>query len=248
MVVKWATAPQGGYAFNNQPRYEMAAYEIQKLFLDEGEYVVPPTLMRAFPIEYVRELITNARPTFREAPGSVLVALQYWLKGVSPDNFWDPQRAMQDDLYARYIGNFNALTFLIKHSDANIGNFLISTAPEEPRVFSVDNGVSFMSQASDRGTTWNELLVRRMPSHTVERLRRITREDLDRTLAVLVEYEVVNGQLVPVPPGEPMSRSTGVRRSAGRIQLGLTAREIREVETRLNQLLRQVDRGRIQEF
>jgi hypothetical protein len=45
-----------------------------------------------------------------------------------------------------------------------------------------------------------------------------------------------------------MSRSTGVRRSAGRIQLGLTAREIREVETRLNQLLRQVDRGRIQEF
>jgi hypothetical protein len=248
MLVKWATAPPNGEAFNNEPRYEAAAYEIQKLFLDEPEYVVPPTVLRALPIAFVHEQIPGARPTFREAPGSVVVALQYWLVGVTPQDIWDPRRAATDDLYARHIGNFNILTYLIRHSDSNIGNFLISDAAENPRVFTVDNGVAFRSPESNRGTMWRDLQVRRLPRHTVDRLRRITRDELERTLAVLAEYEVQDGQLTAAVPGPNRARSRGVRRSRERIQFGLTAREIREVENRLGQLLRQVDAGRIALF
>lgn len=248
IVAKWAIAPPNGAAFNNEPRYEVAAYELQKLFLDEAQYVVPPTLLRAFPVDLVRERAPDVRPTFGEAPGSVVVALQYWLIGVQPDRFWEPRRAAADTVYARHIGNLNVLTYLIRHSDENVGNFLISTSPDNPRVFSVDNGVSFASQPSDRGHAWRDLRVRRLPHATVERLRSITEADLQRALAVLAEYEVHAGVLVPVAPGENMAPSRGVRRSANRIQFGLTAHEIRGVDTRLRQLLRQVDAGRINVF
>jgi hypothetical protein len=249
VIAKWATAPSGGSAFNNEPRYEAAAYVLQKMFLDEPEYVVPPTILRAFPIEFVREQIPNARPTFREAQNSVLVALQYWLMGVTQQEFWDDRRAASDDVYGRYIGNFNILTHLIDHRDSNIGNFLISTSSEEPRVFAVDNGVAFAGQESNRGTTWRDLLVRRLPHHTVERLRQITGDDLRQALGVLAEFEVdPDGRMTAVTPTSNMSPGRGVRRSADRIQLGLTTTEIRGVENRLRSLLRQVDGGRIKVF
>src|ERR687891_206543 len=34
VLAKWAQAAPGGETFNNAPRYELAAYTIQKLFLD----------------------------------------------------------------------------------------------------------------------------------------------------------------------------------------------------------------------
>jgi hypothetical protein len=248
LVAKWATAPTSASEFNNEPRFEMAAYEIQKLFLDEPELAVPPTVVRAFPLAYVRERIPDATATFREAPRSALVALQYWLMGVTPENFWDSRRARSDTVYARHIGNFNILTHLIRHHDANVGNFLISENPENPRVFAVDNGVAFSAPVSNRGHMWRDLQVRQLPRHTVERLRLITREDLDRVLGVMAEWEIHDGTLVPVPPGENMSPGRGVRRSSQRIQLGLTSQEINGVENRIRQLLRRADEGRIETF
>jgi hypothetical protein len=242
IAAKWAIAPSGGgQTFNNEPRYEAAAYEIQKLFLDEHYYVVPPTVLRAVPLDLTREQIPGARATFREAPRSVLVALQYWLIGTTQQGYWDPQRARTDDRYAVHIGNFNILTYLIRHVDANVGNFLISDALDNPRVFSVDNGVAFNSPESNRGAMWRDMQVKRLPRQTAERLRAITREDLERVLGVLAEYEIRDGLLVAVPPGPNMSPGRGIRRSAERIQLGLSTREIQGVETRLRQLLRQVD-------
>lgn len=245
MRIKWANAPANGGAFNNQPRYEAAAYEIQKLFLEEDEYVVPPTLLRAFPIDYVREQMPEVKPTFENARGSVLVALQYWLGSVTSQNFWVPERARTDTAYARRIGNFNILTFLIRHSDANVGNYLISTAPEKPRVFSVDNGIAFSSNDSDRGTHWRELNVERFPRTTIERLSRVTREQLEQALGVLAEYEVRAGTLVPVAPGPNLGRNVGVRRTDDRVQLGLTTNEIREVYNRINELLRTANGRRL---
>jgi hypothetical protein len=49
LVAKWATAPANASEFNNEPRFEIAAYEMQKLFLDEPELAVPPTVMRRSP-------------------------------------------------------------------------------------------------------------------------------------------------------------------------------------------------------
>lgn len=247
LLVKWANAVPGASMFNNEPRFEAAAYELQKLFLGPDEFVVPPTVLRAFPLAFVATQMPGVRKTFNEAE-SVLVALQYWLSMVTPANYWDERRAGSDTLYARHIGNFNALTYLIRHQDSNAGNFLISEYEPSPRVFAVDNGVSFSAPPSDRGTDWRNMRVRRLPRHTVERLRTITRADLDRVLGVLVEFEARDGQLVAVPPGENLSPGRGVRRSGGRIQLGLTRSEIGAVESRLRNLLNQVERGRITEF
>jgi len=247
LLAKWASAPPGGGVFNNEPRYEVAAYEIQKLFLDPDEYAVPPTVLRAFPHAYVNEQSPGVRPTFRQAE-SVLVVLQYWLSLVGPDNVWNERRAQADSVYARHVGNLNALTYLINHLDSNIGNFLISDSETNPRVFAVDNGLSFRSRTGNRGSDWREMRVRRLPAHTVARLRAITPQDLERSLGVLGEFEVRDGQLVPVPPGENMDPRRGVRTSADRVQLGLTRVEITDVAGRLRNLLSQVDRGRITEF
>jgi hypothetical protein len=245
--VKWANAEPGASTFNNQPRYEAAAYEIQKLFLEPDEYVVPPTVLRAFPIDYVDARIPGTRRTFRNAE-SVLVALQYWLSYVTPENFWDPARAAEDTLYARHIGNMNLLTYLIRHNDANVGNFLISESAENPRVFSVDNGVAFRAPESDRGHEWRELQVRRLPRASIERLRALSEDDLHGALGVIAEYRIENGQLLPVPPGENLSPGRGVRQQDERVQLGLTSLEIRQIEQRRRTLLRNVDRGRIEIF
>ena len=68
--VKWAIAPTGGEAFNNQPRYEAAAYELQKLFLDERDYVVPPTVLRMVPQSvFAASAGLKGEPTFERFAG-----------------------------------------------------------------------------------------------------------------------------------------------------------------------------------
>jgi len=247
LAAKWASAPRGGSRFNNEPRYEVAAYELQKLFLDEADYVVPPTVIRAFPLSFVTTQIPEQRVTFDQAPGSVVVTLQYWLNFVTQEDFWQPDRVRSDSLYARRIANFNILTYLISHRDSNTGNYLISLL-EDPRVYSVDNGVSFESLSSNRGEVWRDMLVDRLPRSTVDRLAMITREDLERVLGIVAEFEIRDGELVPVPPGENMSRNRGVRVSDTRVQFGLTTREIRALERRLNQLVRDANGRRYRIF
>jgi hypothetical protein len=247
LLAKWANAAPGASTFNNEPRFELAAYEIQKLFLEPDEYVVPPTVLRAFPLPYAQTQTPGVLRTFSET-ASVLVLLQYWLTAVTPDNYWDQKRAQADTLYARHIGNFNVLTYLIRHQDSNVGNYLISESQENPRVFAVDNGLSFSSEISNRGYEWRNMRVQRLPQATIARLRSITRDDLDRTLSVLAEFEVSNGELIAVPAGENIGAARGVRRSENRVQLGLTRAEIGAVESRLRNLISQVDRGRIAAF
>lgn len=244
---KWATAARGGDKFNNSPRYELAAYELQKLFLDPEDFVVPTTVARTFPLDWYRGLDSSARETFGRTE-SVLVILQYWLFNVSADNVYDEARFKSDSIYARHVANLNIFTYLINHGDSNKGNILISTDPTSPRLFSVDNGVSFRSEESDRGKFWRTLQVDRLPAETVERLREIQYEDLERALAVLVQYEVRDGQLVLSGPGENLEERRGVRRKEEIIQLGLTDREIGDVFKRLEWLLKQVDEGRLKVF
>jgi hypothetical protein len=244
LVVQWASAPRGGATFNNEPRYEAAAYEIQKLFLDPDELVVPPTVIRAFPLAFVAAQAPDQRATLSQAPGSVVVALQYWLRNVQPTDFWQPDRVRTDTVYARRIANFNILTYLIGHMDGNTGNFLISTYAEDPHVFSVDNGVSFRSEPSNRGDEWKEIRVDRLPLRVIERLEGVSTADLEAALGVLVEFRIHDGELVQVEPGENFSRNRGVRTRDDRIQFGLTSREIRDVDQRLKSLVRDAKRRR----
>ena len=248
LVVKWARAPRGGEEFNNSPQYELAAYEVQKLFLGEDDYVVPPTVVRAFPIEEYKALDAgdpDVHPTFR-GTRSILAVLQYWLLSVTPENIWDSERYRTDGEYARHLGDFNVLTYLIRHSDSNTGNYLISTNPNAPRVFSVDNGIAFSSRESNRGMEWRRIRVDSVPAETVQRLRSLTREDVTRALETVAEFRVLpDSTLERVAPTPSFDGGRGVRRSGDRIQLGLTHSEIGALWRRIGQLLRLVDTGRI---
>ncbi len=247
MNAKWAAAPPGGHAFNNAPRYELACYELQKLFLPPEGYVVPPTAARAVSVETARSVSRNTPPTFG-GTSSTVVVLQYWLSSVSPNDVWDAQRFRSDTAYARHVANLNVFTYLARHSDSNAGNFLVSSEATNPRVFAVDNGLSFESEVSDRGYEWRRIRVPALPAATVARLRELTRADLERTLGVLAEWQIRDGHLVRVAPGPNLRPGRGVRREGDRIQLGLTSGEISGVVQRLRSLLEQVDRGRIRVF
>lgn len=247
LSAKWAAAPAGGHQFNNAPRYELASYELQKLFLDPDDFVVPPTVVREVPLQTAQMVRATASPTFRGV-ASTLVVLQYWLPNVVATEIWDRGRFQWDTAYARNVANLNVFTFLARHSDSNSGNFLMSANQANPRVFAVDNGLTFGTEVSDRGTFWRELRVDRIPRATVDRLRSLTRAELDQALGVLAEWEVRDGALHPVPPGPNLSSRSGVRRSGSRVQIGLTASEIAGVQRRLDLILRRVDSGRLTVF
>ena len=123
--VKLMSAAPGGHDFNNEPRYEAAAYHFQKLFLDPADFLVPPTAIRSMPLADYRKIDPEGEATFYKTH-SVVLSVQYWLQNATADNVYDKERLATDSLYARYLGNFNIFTYLIDHKDANPGNYLIS--------------------------------------------------------------------------------------------------------------------------
>ena len=246
--VKWAVAPKGGEAFNNQPRYEAAAYVLQKLFLAERDYVVPPTVLRMIPQSvFATSAGLKGEPTFNDTE-NVLVALQYWTAGVSPEGVFNEKRIDRDSVYARHLGDLNILTYLIRHRDANKGNVLLAVDSANPRLFAVDNGVAFDSPPSDRGTNWQHMRVKRVSGATVARLRAITDSSLTAALGVVAQFERSGDGYVAKPLGPNLDRGRGVRRAASTLQLGLTTSEIEGVRNRLRALLKDIDRGRIKTF
>ena len=246
--VKLRRAEPGAEDFNNRPRYDLAAYELQKLFVDPPEYVVPPTALRMVPLAELRPYAPEARPTFRGSD-EVLVVLQYWLQEVKViADVYDPSRFAADAAYARHIGQLNALTWLIEHGDSNVGNFLISRSEEGARVFSIDNGVAFAFNESDRGRLWQTLRVDRLPVDTVERLRAVTEDELHRRLGVLAEWRLDEGRWVAATPGANLGPARGVRASKEAVQMGLTKSEVNKVWRQLQRLLRDVDSGKIKTF
>ena len=243
--VKLRKAEPGANSFNNVPRYDIAAYELQKLFLDPAEYVVPPTALRMVPLADFAKYSPGVARTFLGAD-QVLAVVQYWLSDITVvADVYSPERFASDPVYARHIGQLNVLTHLIKHRDSNLGNFLIGKAEAGPRVFSIDHGVAFASEDSDRGEVWKDMRVNRLPADTVERLRQITPELLADRLGVLAQWKLDGRSYVPVANGENVSKSSGVRRKGDELQMGLTNSEIKAVHRMLTKLLERVDRGEI---
>jgi len=254
LQAKIAPAPKGGGDFNNRPRYEIGAYETQKLFIeDAADYVVPPTLGRCLPLDFARETMSEyLEPTFDDWR-MVLTVMQYWLwnaepSGRNPRDFLDEDRFESDEAYRRHMANFNLLTYLIHHGDSNEGNFLRSVDPNNPRVFAVDNGISFMFEESDRGTYWRDLHVEMLPRASVERLRSLTEPDYHDALGVIAQFELDGGQMQSVEPTANLNPGQGIRRAGDVLQLGLTDREIRNVIRRATDVLKDVDQGKIELF
>jgi hypothetical protein len=245
---KLRKAEPGGETFNNVPRYDLAAYELQKLFLEPHEYVVPPTVLRFVPLEEFRKYSPNVERTF---PGTdqVLSVVQYWLNEVKViADVYNPETFASDPVYARHIGQLNIFTDLIDHADSNAGNFLISRVTPGARVFSIDNGVAFASEESDRGKLWKDLRVDRLPADTVERLRKITPETLQQSLGVVAQWQLQDGRYVPVPKGANISPNHGVRRKDDVLQLGLRKNEIAKLARALESLIERIDEGDVKTF
>jgi hypothetical protein len=246
--VKLRKAEPGADEFNNVPRYDLAAYELQKLFLDPPEYVVPPTTLRFIPRADFAKYSPDVAATFPPAD-QVLAVVQYWLSDIKViADVYDPQRFQADPVYARHIGQLNVLTYLIRHRDSNVGNFLIGRAERGARVFSIDHGVAFASIDSDRGKLWKDMRVSRLPADVVARLRAVTPEVLESKLAVLAQWRLQDGAWVPVAPGANLSPRRGVRRDGDTLQMGLTKIEIQSIQRLLEKLLQRVDRGDITTF
>ena len=243
--VKLRKAEPGADDFNNVPRYDLAAYELQKLFLEPAEYVVPPTTLRFVPRADFARYSPGVAPTFPPAD-QVLAVVQYWLNDIKViGDVYDPAEFAADPVYARHIGQLNVLTYLIRHRDSNVGNFLIGRAERGARVFSIDHGVAFASQDSDRGELWKDVRVTQLPADTIARLRAVSQEVLKSKLAVLAQWRLQDGAWVPAPLGENTAPRRGVRRDGDTLQMGLTNVEIQSIQRLLARLLERVDRGEI---
>ena len=245
MRVKLRKAEPGADSFNNVPRYDLAAYELQKLFLDSPEYVVPPTALRMVPLADFAKYSPGVRRTF---PGAdqVLAVVQYWLSDImSIPDVYDPARFAADPGYARHIGQLNVLTYMIRHRDSNQGNFLLGKAERGARVFSIDHGVAFASEESDRGDVWKDMRVNRLPDDTIARLRLITPQLLTDRLEVLAQWRLEDGNYVPVASGTNLGEHRGVRRKGNDLQMGLNKSEIRAIYRLLTKLLERVEAGEI---
>ena len=242
--VKLRKAEPGADTFNNVPRYDLAAYELQKLFLDPQDYVVPPTALRMVPLPDFAKYSPGVKPTFRGAD-EVLAVVQYWLNDIKTvADVYDAGKFASDPVYARHVGQMNLLTYLIQHGDSNAGNFLISRQAAGARVFSIDNGVAFSSKGSDRGELWKPLRVKQLPADAVETLHALTPQLLTQRLGVLAQWKLEAGHYVPTAPTENFNASRGVREKNGMVQMGLTQSEINGVRRLLEKLIDQADRGK----
>ena len=243
---KWKEMPRGTLdEYNDSPRRQFAAYELQKLFLDPEDYVVPTSLAYCAPLStYRRDTVVPKRPTL---PGSVCVLgfLNIWLKDVTvSDDYYDEARFVSDPTYAYYLANFNLFTYLSDFADAKESNFLISKEPDRRQIFSVDNDITFNSFISNPFLhDWKRIFVPALRRDSIERLRSLRREDLDR-LGVLLQLEKDRrGVFVSVTPGENLSPNDAVRITGGVVQLGLARFEIDAVWRRMQDLLARVDAG-----
>ena len=137
------------------------------------------------------------------------------------------------------------LTHLIAHRDSNAGNFLIGKASTGARVFSIDHGVAFASEDSDRGEAWKVMRVDRLPADTVARLRTVTVPVLESRLGVLAQWRLEDDRYIPVALGPNLGVNRGVRREGKDLQMGLTRSEIQAVHRLLTRLLQRIDAGEI---
>jgi hypothetical protein len=244
--VKWKAAPRGGEGWNNSPRREIGAYAVQELFLSRADYPVPPVVARAVGLDAYQPVDQHAESNI-DGTTCVFGSMAVWLANVEqPENAFDPARFAADERYAFHFANLNLLAYLIAHRDARSNNFLAPIDPNDPRVFSIDNGIAFGGVLYNF-FTWHfdEIRVTGLPAQSIERLRHVTRADLDR-LAVLGELRAdAGGVLRAVAPGANLDAQLGTRVAPGHVQFGLTTAEIDALADRIADLLTRIDRGEL---
>lgn len=243
--VKVRRAGPGVSSFNNEPRYELAAFEVSRLLFAPDEQVVPPIALRSQALAPFRAVDPAAVEAYR-GTDAVMFMVQCWLDGARPQPLKiDEPRFAADLAYARAISRLNVLTYLIEHKDSNLGNVMLTGEGTYVRAWAIDNGVAFDSEESDVGMYWKALHVDAIDRALAERLHSLTLENLRDRLGVLAQYELVGSQWQPRQPGANVDRLRGVRHKGKLLQLGLTSKEIGEVERRRSRIVSMLDKGKL---
>jgi hypothetical protein len=203
---KWRDAVQ---SFVNEPRRELVAYELQKLFLKPQQFVVPPVVARCLPASVYEEYIDSKEKRVHEATGCRLGFLSFWLNDVRLSSDFaqatsDGQRLFiadrfdSDRLYARKLARLNLVAVLIEHGDSHPGQFL---AAEEPfRIFSVDHSISLSLIENPMvllREDWSELIVPALPEALAARVAALSPEDVQR-VAIVARLRAAGRGLVQV--------------------------------------------------
>ena len=249
LSAKWKKTPSGLDGWNNAPRKELAAYEIQKWFLDPADYVVPTSVVRCIPLAEYRKQEPSASASVA-GTDCELGILSLWMNNVTVVKpLYDEHRFERDGVYAYHMANFNLLTYLINHLDGRAGNFLVSKNDADRRVFAVDNGISFHALIFNYFVpNWNDIEVPALRRAAVDRLRKVTFEDV-RKLAIGTELRLGEDRVFHVAePGPNFAPHHGVRRKEGVVQFGLTDSEMEMVAKKIEKLLNDVDEGDIAVF
>lgn len=252
LKVKWKRFPEKTLdGWNNSPRKEVAAYRVQRWLFDEEDYVVPTPVPRCIALAVYAPVDAKAEPS---VPGTscVLGLLAVWMNDVEvvddlEDEIEDDDgRFTKDPHFAQHLSDMNLLTYLIDHRDGREGNFLISKDPGDPRVFAIDNGIAFQGFPWNFFVpNWNSIRVPWLRHDPVDRLRALPGEEVDR-LGALFDMEADAGGVFRLKqPTAPLDPDVGARIAPGRVQLGLTAKEIATLKHRITDLLADVDAGRV---
>lgn len=247
----------------NEPRKELAAYAVQKLFLNDDELVAPPTAAYCFPLADYQRFDPKASPHF---PGTdcVFGFATYWLEDVktvssaredgwvSDENdsaLWDPERFERDPIYRASVSKCNLLTHLINHGDAHGGQLLLEQTPRGLRAYVVDNSVAFLSIKNPVmlfREDWSQLRVPALPERSIARLKALTRQDFER-LGVVQKLEARGRRLVSRKPDasqKPIDAGA-IRWSGPHLRIGLTEGEIALVSDRVRDLLARPDLSKL---
>ena len=247
---KWKLAVPGRLdEDNNSPRKEIASYEVQKLFLDPEDYVVPTSLIYCAPADLYTEDGAELPPL---APGAncVLGNLSVWMQDVTqPTSIYQEFRFLEEPEYAYFLSNFNIFTYLVQHQDGKASNFLQSNDYYRPQLYSIDNGITFGTLPYNFfATNWDVIRVAALRKESIDRLRKLRRNDLDRLEVVAQLERNDQGHLVSVVPGESLDPEKGVVIADGTIQFGLSQAEIDAVWDRIQNLIAMVDSGDVAVF
>lgn len=249
--VRWRAQSSAGLI--NEPRKELAAYAVQKLFLNEQELVAPPTVAICLPLADYRRFEANEPPTF-ENIDCVLGFASYWLEGVEDvgaarnsgtlhesAGIWDRQLFETDPVYRSSVSSANVFTYLINHGDAHEKQFMLERTPAGLRTYVVDNSIAFLSIKNPMlivREDWSQLRIPSIPARLVARLKALTVADL-RALSSIAELEKRDRMLVPSRPGlEPIpSDGHAMSWQGARLRIGLSNQEIELVAARIRELL-----------
>jgi hypothetical protein len=260
---KWR--PLSSESLTNDPRKELGAYAVEKLFLEPHEYIVPPTTGHCFARDDYRAVVDkSAAPSFGEQGALCIFGiLSYWLENVAKpesareDGTWSADHILDEGLfnkngvYRQSIADLNLLTYLIRHGDAHDQQFLITKDRQRPRVYSVDNSIAFQSIKNPMlffRQDWSTIQVPAVSKRSVARLQSLSEDEWAR-LAVIEQYVKRGTALVQAPPGDVIGPpDSGLRWVGLGLQIGLTEGEIAGVRSRLAGLVDEIESHNVRTF